>query len=180
MSKYNDAALTLRRQAVKYEALMAAAAVLDEIGSFEQAAAAQQSAASTAEAAVDSARAELVSLTEEIAQAKIKFADLVNESDSIFAKAVFDANESAHAVQAKADADAAQIKQNAEKLANSLVADATRKANSIISEHAGLMVEIAKLQESARTAEAEASVAEAGLDKVKESHAAWIAQLAGR
>lgn len=113
MSKFTEAAQTLKRQAVKYEALMAAAAALDEIGSFEQAAAEQQAAAEKAKQAADQARAELANLVEEIEQAKIKRAAKVKETEDIVAKSIFNANEQAAAILAKAELAAGQIKTDA-------------------------------------------------------------------
>lgn len=169
MSKYLDAAQTLERQAVKYEALMQAAAALKEIGSLEQAAAEQQAAANTARQAAVNAAAELTNLVEEIEQAKIQRAAKLKETDDIVAKAIFNANEQAAAILTMAETEAGKIKDDALHQVSAEKSVIAGQINALITNRAKLAGEITELQDRARAATADAEAAENRLAKVKES-----------
>ena len=174
MSKYLDAAQTLERQAVKYEALMQAAAALKEIGSLEQAAAEQQAAANTAMAAANQARSELANIMEEIEQAKHSRATKLKETDGIVAKAIFNANEQATAILAMAEAQAEKIKLDATNQAQLQANGIARQINDLNLTKTKLAGEITELQNRAQIATADAEAAEKRLATVKAS----IAKLA--
>ncbi len=109
MGKFNDAADALRRQAVKYEGLMAAAAALDELGSLDQAAA-------DAQKAVNGVRADLADVQAELGKAK----DAVKRAKAD-AQAKLDAADAAARVTAeRAESEAAGVRQAAERDAEAL------------------------------------------------------------
>ena len=175
MSKYAEVAQLLQREAKRYEALNSAAAALNELGSIEQAAAEQQSAASAAKEAADRARAELANLVEEIEQYKVNLAKRRQDGDDTIAKANAMANAQATAILQMAEQQAAQIKERAASEAAKMVNETNQSISAANTEYAGLVAEISGLKDSARTTEAEAQAAEKRLAKVKES----IARLAG-
>jgi predicted nucleic acid-binding Zn-ribbon protein len=160
--------------AVKYEGLMSAAAALDEIGSFEQAAAEQQAAANTAKQAAEVARAELANLVDEIEQAKTKRAAKQKETEDITAKAIFTANEQATAILAMAEQQAAKIKLDATNQAQLQANGIARQIHDLNETKSKLASEITAQQDRVRSATDEANAAEQRLAKVKES----IAKLA--
>lgn len=174
MSKYKEAADVLKRQAVKYESLMSAAAALDDIGSLEQAAAENQKAAAEAVEAANRARAELDSINAEIEQAKTKRADKIKETEGIVAKAIFEANEKATAILAEAETQAQKIKFDATNQAQLQANGVARQIHDLNATKAKLASDVAEMQNRARIATDEAVEAEKRLAKVKES----IAKLA--
>jgi predicted nucleic acid-binding Zn-ribbon protein len=173
-NKFIDAAQTLERQAVKYEALMQAAAALKEIGSLEQAAAEQQAAANIAKQASEQARGELANLVDEIERIKIKRAAKIKEIEDITAKAIFTANEQASAILKMAESQAEKIKFDITNQAQSQANGIARQINDLQGTKAKLDSEITALQDRVRSATDEANAAEQRLAKVKES----IAKLA--
>lgn len=120
MSKLTDAADAVRRAAQMYENFVTAAAVLDRLGSIEQ-------AEREAQDAVDKANRERLS-----AEAALKTAqDAATEQEAANAAAVQKAHDDAAAIVSKADEYARQSKADAEAQASEILKAADRSAEEV-------------------------------------------------
>ena len=171
MSAYNDAALALERQAVKYEGLMAAAKTLREIGALDQAAKACQAEAAVAKKELDGlqadikkAKADLKSQNEKIAlaaeEAKIKVDGLLAGAD-YEAKARIDAaTEVAEQIKAAAKAEADIYLASSRKKAEKLAAEKMTLEQQISANLDALAAQKAEAEDlEKRIAKAQASIA---------------------
>ncbi len=174
MSKYHEAANTLRREAQRYEALSLAAKALDEVGSLDQAASEAEGRVNAAEAQERQMQAAIVELNtkgEELAQ---QHEAKRREAEDIFAETVFNANEKARAIIADAEAKAVKLLDDAELAVQTELTATTETVTRMREERAALDAEIEAATQRLVSAEAEAVAAEKRLAKVKES----IAKLA--
>ena len=110
MSKYNDAALALERQAVKFEGLMAAALALRELGSLDQAA--------------EEAERRLASLEEGIRINE----DVLSSANS----GINEAREQAAKIEQRANDLALSKLEGADEEAGKIVSEAEARANQIL------------------------------------------------
>ena len=164
MGKFNDAAITIRKAAVKYEQMVALAAVLDDIGSLEQ-------VASEAQKAAEVARAEAAKAKDEETKVKAKLKDALAKVDAAEASAVATGT----AIVRTAEERAAEIERTAQEKAAATITAAQIEASAITS---GQEMQIAKGREdlaamkkdlAALTAACEAN--QAGLAKFEKTYA---------
>jgi chromosome segregation ATPase len=175
MSKFHQAADTLKREASRYAALNEAAKVLDELGSLDQAAneAKQMTIANTKEA--DELREQVNTLKEtakkqlEVAAAKSR------EIDESNIAAIDAATEKANKIIADAEARGGEVVADALNRAQTATNAIKEQLDKLEAEKKSLSAEVSKLHDEAAASNLEADVAEKRLAKIKAS----IAQLAG-
>ncbi len=122
MSKFSDAAVTIKKAAVKYEQMVALAAMLDEIGSLEQIATESQTTAIAA-------REDATKAKDEAKKAKDKLAELKAQADAL----VISAQDHATTVIRAAEERAAEIEKSGQDKADALVLHASMEVNAIAS-----------------------------------------------
>lgn len=126
MTQHTDAADAIRRIARLFEPLMKAADVLEESGSFEQ-------AANEAKARAEAAQAERDEILGKLAEASTTLGQLepkVREAQEALGRAQQEAADTV----AKADTQARQMVAKAEEQAAQKQADATREADRVMAE----------------------------------------------
>jgi chromosome segregation ATPase len=175
MSKYNQAADALKRYAVKYESLMAAAAELEALGSMDQ-------AAKEAQAALKSAKAELETNINMLADAKAAVAAAKADAKKVSVKAdeqamakLQEADQKAQAIIDGANAQAGKIKGDADAEASRQLSAIAGKVASLTSTKVGLEQDIASLNHAVEAKRIEAEDLEKRLTKAQAS----IAKLLG-
>ena len=174
MGKYDDAALQLERQAVKYEALMAAAKSLREIGSFENAAVEQRRAAEDANKALIDANA---SLEKAIADKTAIEAECVakrKEADLQYTGKLSEAINKAEEITGQAQREADALIAEAQRKAKDAVDDVQKRIIKARTELAAMDAELSATAGVREKVRAEADAQEQRLKKIKED----IAKLA--
>ena len=174
MGKYDDAALQLGRQAVKYDALMAAAKSLREIGAFKNAAVEQRRAAEDANKALIDANA---SMEKVIADKKAIEAECVakrKEADLQYTSELSDAKNKADEITGQAQREADALIAEAQRKAEKAVDDVQKRINNARAELAAMDAELSATTEVRNKVRAEADAQEKRLKKIKED----IAKLA--
>lgn len=167
MSKLTDAALTLERQALKYESLMNAAAELRKLGAIED-------AANELQVKAEANRQELAQVTADLNEAHNaaeQFQETMEakqkEAGTIYVTTIANANEQAGNTIAQANADAQTIKDRATHDADRLRADAQVFVNSLAVQKSELQADIERLSGLKDQAQSEADAAEARLADIK-------------
>ena len=175
MSKYTQAADALKRYAVKYESLMAAAAELEALGSMEQ-------AAKESQAAVKAAKVELGDLLVDIDNTKVSIKKAKESAAAIAAKAdeqamakLQEADQKAQAIIDGANAQAGKITGNADAEASRQLSAIAGKVASLTGTKVGLEQDIASLNHAVETKRIEAEDLEKRIAKAQAS----IAKLLG-
>lgn len=123
MDKIN-AADAIRRLANQYEGMVAAAAMLEEIGSLEQ-------AAKEAKAATHDAKAERDKALAELEQAKAAVLKAQADAADVLQQAQFEAGIKAADIKQAAEQEAATIRANAEREAAALLAPAQARLDKL-------------------------------------------------
>ena len=141
MSKFSDAATTIRKAAVKYEQMVALAAILDQIGSLDQ-------VASECTTAADAARADLTKAKEDLAKAKAQIKAAEDKAASVLVEANAMIAETNKKAIIETEREAAEILKKAQDRAAEMVATASTVKAQLSSEIGGLQraVEAAKDQ----------------------------------
>lgn len=131
MSKFSDAATTIRKAAVKYEQMVGLAKILDEIGSLDQ-------VAKECTTAAEAARADLAKAKDDLAKAK----DKIKAAEDRAAGVLVEANAAAGALVAEAqklsEINAAEILKKAQDQAAEMIAQASTVKAQLSSEIGGL------------------------------------------
>lgn len=167
MSKATDAADSIRRAAKQYEAFVAAADILEQIGSLDN-------AKEEAGRALSAARAEAEKVKGEVARWQASAIDAQTKRDAILSNAQAEVNE----IKSKALSDAAEIIEKAKVEGNRLNHIATesaksttdlaaRNCNSLADKCRVLAEELAMRVKAIDEMNEEATAAEARLVKVK-------------
>lgn len=175
MSKYHQAADTLKREASRYAALNEAAKALDEIGSLDQAATEAKSRAIANTAEADSIRADIDKLKISAKKLADAQAEKQKEADNIYAQSIAEANAKHYIIVAEAQAKAEKIASEAKIVAEQNIQTLSTQIESMDATKVELLNNIAILIQNSVIANADADAAERRLAKVKSS----IAQLAG-
>lgn len=121
MSKYLEAATTLKRLAVKYEGLLAAAAELEELGSFEQTVAASESRVADLNRQADEINAELLSARQSVDSARENASTIEQRANSLAMSRLADADDRVKEILQAAEEQAANIIGRANDRANSQI-----------------------------------------------------------
>ena len=142
MSKYHDAAATLKRHAVKYEALMAAAKALDEVGSLDQAAKECEAQAKAAKLDLQAAQAELGASKADLAEHKDKVKTAKADAQAKIDALLQAAQDDAKLILSAANDTAAQIKAAVAQDIERLQKNEREKLNELRQENAALVQQI--------------------------------------
>ena len=167
MSKYDNASQTIKRLALRYEGMMEAAQVLDELGSVEQAIEAGKSAAAAETARAESIRSVNAEIERKGLEAQAEQDKRRKDTDTACAKAILDANTRATAIVAEAEGRAGNITGEAEATAKRAHDDLVGKSSAIQADISRLNLELAALEERRRKATGEAEKAEERLTGIK-------------
>jgi chromosome segregation ATPase len=167
MNKYFAAADALKRQASKYESMIAAADALAEIGSFEQAAEEAKLAADTYAKQATDAKADLVKAKDAIKKANA-------DAQAKLEKALEGAKTDADSIIKDAEVSAAEILKKAQDEGSALMAQAATEKARMSSEIGGLQksildaqTELASLLKAREAASQSAADAEGKLDSIR-------------
>ena len=141
MSKFSEAATTIRKAAVKYEQMVGLAAELERIGSLD-------GIAKDCAAQADAARADLAKAKDDLAKAKAKIKDAEDKASAVIVEANVMAGATMDEAKKLSEINAAEILKKAQDQAAEMVATASTVKAQLSSEIGGLQraVEAAKDQ----------------------------------
>lgn len=175
MGKYHDAADALKRQAAKYESLMAAAKVLDEVGSIEQ-------AVMDLRKEEDRQRNENAALRGEATKAKKDLASAKQQADEMIARAndqalarLQEADQKAQAILDGATVDAAKTLAQAQADADRVQGALAGKVASLTSTKVALEQDVASLTRAVDAKRGEADDLDKRLAKIQAQIAKMMA-----
>ena len=169
MSKYKTAAETLKRAAVKYKALMAAAEVMDEIGSLEQSASEYKAQSEAALKERDLNLDEAVKVKEQVKKAKADAAEILAKAEDKAALIFANAEKKSESMHEAGIQAAANARSNALAETQSMINAMEVQIKSMQEARSTLADEIEGLMKTRVETEALASDAEKRLEKVKQA-----------
>ena len=169
MSKFKNAADTLKRAAVKYEAMMEAAKVLDEIGSLEQSASEYKAQSEAALKERDLNLDEAVKVKEQVKKAKADAAEILAKAEDKAALIFANAQNKSESMREAAIQAADNARSNALAETQSMINTMEVQIKSMQEARSTLADEIEGLMKTRVETEALATLAEKRLAKVKEA-----------